>query len=130
MRANGLVTRERGGDVQVLSIANPDQLTLFRRGQIDAAWAPEPWAARLVHDGGGRIFIDERDLWPNRQFAITELIVSPKFLKAASGYRQEFPARARGTYPMDRQKLSAGKTNSEPAVAKGDRETSGAGSSG
>ncbi len=81
MRANGLVTREKGGDVQVLPIANPDQLTLFQRGQIDAAWAPEPWAARLVHDGGGRIFIDERDLWPNRQFATTELIVSPKFLK-------------------------------------------------
>ncbi len=81
MRVNGLATREKGGDVQVLPIANPDQLTLFERGQIDAAWAPEPWAARLVHDGGGRIFIDERDLWPNRQFVITDLIVSPKFLK-------------------------------------------------
>jgi NitT/TauT family transport system substrate-binding protein len=81
MRANGLATREKGGDVQVLPIANPDQLTLFQRGQIDAAWAPEPWAARLVHEGGGRIFIDERDLWPNRQFVITDLIVSPKFLK-------------------------------------------------
>jgi NitT/TauT family transport system substrate-binding protein len=81
MRANGLVTREKGGDVQVLPIANPDQLTLFQRGQIDAAWAPEPWAARLVHDGGGRIFIDERDLWANRQFVITDLIVNPKFLK-------------------------------------------------
>jgi NitT/TauT family transport system substrate-binding protein len=81
MRANGLTTREKGGDVQVLPIANPDQLTLFQRGQIDAAWAPEPWAARLVHDGGGRIFIDERDLWPNRQFIITDLIISPKFLK-------------------------------------------------
>ena len=81
LRANGLKPREKGGDVQVLPISNPDQLTLFLKGQIDAAWAPEPWAARLVHEGGGRIFIDERDLWPNHQFVITDLIASPKFLK-------------------------------------------------
>jgi NitT/TauT family transport system substrate-binding protein len=81
LRANGLKPREKGGDVQVLPITNADQLTLFLKGQLDAAWAPEPWAARLVHEGGGKIFIDERDLWPNRQFVITDLIVSPKFLK-------------------------------------------------
>src|ERR1019366_8427945 len=81
LRANGLKPREKGGDVQGLPIANPDQLTLFLKGQLDAAWAPEPWAARLVHEGGGRIFLDERDLWPNHQFVITDLIVSPKFLK-------------------------------------------------
>lgn len=81
MRANGLQTREKGGDVQIIPISNADQLTLFLKGQLDAAWAPEPWAARLVHEGGGRIFLDERDLWPNRQFVVTDLIVNPKFLK-------------------------------------------------
>jgi NitT/TauT family transport system substrate-binding protein len=81
MRANGLRSREKGGDVQVLPIANPDQLTLFLKGQIDAAWAPEPWAARLVHEGGGQIFIDERDLWPDHQFVITNIVVNPKFLR-------------------------------------------------
>jgi len=81
LRANGLKLREKGGDVQVLPISNADQLTLFLKGQLDASWAPEPWAARLVHEGGGKIFLDERDLWPNRQFVITDLIVSPKFLK-------------------------------------------------
>src|ERR1700674_1920318 len=29
MRANGLKAREKGGDVQVIPISNPDQLTLF-----------------------------------------------------------------------------------------------------
>jgi NitT/TauT family transport system substrate-binding protein len=82
LRANGLKPREKGGDVQVLPVSNPDQLTLFLKGQLDAAWAPEPWASRLVHDGGGRIFLDERDLWPNHQFATTVIIVNPKFLKA------------------------------------------------
>jgi NitT/TauT family transport system substrate-binding protein len=81
LRSNGLKPREKGGDVQVLPISTADQLTLFSRGQLDAAWAPEPWAARLVHEGGGKIFLDERDLWPNREFVITDLIVRPKFLQ-------------------------------------------------
>jgi len=81
LRANGLKPREKGGDVQVLPISNADQFTLFLKGQLDAAWAPEPWAARLVHEAGGRIFLDERDLWPDHQFVITTLIIRPKFLK-------------------------------------------------
>src|SRR6202140_5519814 len=81
LRANGLKPREKGGDVQVLPITNADQFTLFLKGQLDAAWAPEPWAARLVHEAGGRVFLDESDLWPNHEFVITDLIVRPKFLK-------------------------------------------------
>ena len=81
LRANGLKPREKGGDVQVLPITNADQFTLFLKGQLDAAWAPEPWASRLVRDAGGKIFIDERDLWPNHEFVITDLVVRPQFLK-------------------------------------------------
>ena len=81
LRANGLKPREKGGDVQILPITNADQLILFLKGQLDAAWAPEPWAARLVREAGGRIFLDERDLWPNHEFVITDLIVRPKFLR-------------------------------------------------
>lgn len=80
LQAHGLKTRDKGGDVQVLPIANSDQLTLFLSKQLDAAWAPEPWATRLVREGNGRIFLDERDLWPHGQFVITNLIVSTKFL--------------------------------------------------
>lgn len=80
LQAHGLKTRDKGGDVQVLPIANPDQLTLFLSKQLDAAWAPEPWATRLVREGNGHIFLDERDLWPHGQFVITNLIVSTKFL--------------------------------------------------
>lgn len=82
LKANGLKTRDKGGDVEVMPTANPDQLTLFLKKQIDAAWAPEPWASRLVHEAGGRVFLDERTLWPNGQFLTTELIVSTKFLQS------------------------------------------------
>ena len=82
LKTNGLKTRDKGGDVEVIPIANPDQLTLFLKKELDAAWAPEPWASRLVHEAGGKIFLDERTLWPNGQFVTTQLIVSSKFLQA------------------------------------------------
>jgi len=82
LKANGLKTRDKGGDVEVVPVANPDQLTLFVRKQIDAAWAPEPWASRLVHEANGRIFLDERTLWPDGRFLTTCLVVSTKFLGA------------------------------------------------
>jgi NitT/TauT family transport system substrate-binding protein len=78
--AHGMKPVTKGGDVQVLPMANPDQLTLFLKKQLDAAWAPEPWATRLIREGNGRLFLDERDLSPNHQFVITNLIVSTKFL--------------------------------------------------
>jgi NitT/TauT family transport system substrate-binding protein len=71
-----------GGDVNVLPQDNSQTLTAFKQGQIDGAWVPEPWASRLVVEGGGKVLVDERDLWPGGQFVTTNLIVSTQFLKA------------------------------------------------
>ena len=81
LKKNGLIPVEKGGDVQVLPIANPDQLTLFFKKNLDAAWAPEPWATRLILEGQGQLFLDERDLWPGRQFATTVILVRKEFLR-------------------------------------------------
>ena len=78
----GLVLKEQGGTTQVIPIANPDILTLFQKKEIDAAWVPEPWGARLVREASGKIFLDERDLWPQGQFVTAQIIVSTQFLKA------------------------------------------------
>jgi NitT/TauT family transport system substrate-binding protein len=82
LRGHGMKSRDKGGDVDVIPIANADQLTLFLKKEIDAAWAPEPWASRLVHEAGGRVFLDERQLWPGGQFVTAHLIVRTKFLRA------------------------------------------------
>jgi NitT/TauT family transport system substrate-binding protein len=79
--AHGMKTTDKGGDVQVIPLANPDQLTLFLKKDLDAAWAPEPWATRLIQMGNGRLFLDERTLWPGGNFVLTHLIVRTKFLK-------------------------------------------------
>ena len=81
LKAHGMKSTDKGGDVQVIPLANPDQLSLFLKKELDAAWAPEPWATRLIREGNGRLFLDERDLWPQRQFVTTHLIVSTQFLR-------------------------------------------------
>lgn len=82
LKNHGMRPADKGGDVQIIPMANPDQLTLFLKKQLDAAWAPEPWATRLIHEGNAHLFVDERTLWPNGQFVITLLVVNTKFLKA------------------------------------------------
>jgi len=79
--ANGLNAREQGGNVQVLPTANADQLTLFQNGDIDASWAPEPWATRLELEAGGVEFLNEAELWPNGQYVTTHIIVATGFLE-------------------------------------------------
>jgi NitT/TauT family transport system substrate-binding protein len=81
LKAHGMKSSDKGGDVTVMPMANPDQLTLFQKKELDAAWAPEPWATRLIKEGNGRLFLDERDLWPKGQFVTAHIIVSSKFLK-------------------------------------------------
>src|SRR5918993_1398009 len=79
---NGLNTIENGGNVEVLTVKNPDIVTLFVTKQIDGAWVPEPWGETLVKEGGGRIFVDERDLWPPEgKFVTTNIIVRPDYLQ-------------------------------------------------
>jgi NitT/TauT family transport system substrate-binding protein len=80
LKAHGMKPTDKGGDVQVIPLPNPDQLTLFLQKQLDASWAPEPWASRLIHEGNASLFLDERDLWPHGEFVISHLIVSTRFL--------------------------------------------------
>jgi sulfonate transport system substrate-binding protein len=82
LKLHGMKSTDKGGDVQVIPLANPDQITLFLKKELDGAWAPEPWATRLIREGGGRLFLDERELWPQGQFVTTQLVVSAKFLRA------------------------------------------------
>jgi NitT/TauT family transport system substrate-binding protein len=81
LRQQGLKTDlQGGGDVSVLPQDNAQIVDAFRQKQIAGAWVPEPYATRLVQ-AGGRVLVDERDLWPGRKFAITVLAVRTDFLR-------------------------------------------------
>lgn len=81
----GYKLREKGGSLTLLALANPDQLTLFQKGEIDGAWTVEPWVSRLELEGGGRLYLDEKTLWPGGRYVITHLIVSRELLAASPG---------------------------------------------
>ncbi len=65
----------------VMAIANAEQASLMQRGQIDAAWVPEPWGSRLIIESGARLIAEEKDLWPSGAFATTVVVATPQFIE-------------------------------------------------
>jgi len=83
LKKQGLKTdTQGGGDVSIRPQDNATSLNAFKTGDIQGAWVPEPWATRLVTEGGGKILVDEATLWPKGQYVTTQLIVTTDFLKA------------------------------------------------
>lgn len=78
---NGHKTSEKGGNVEVFPAKNPDIVTRMIKKDIHGAWVPEPWGAKLVKEANGRIFLDERDLWPGGDFVTAHIIVRTEFLE-------------------------------------------------
>jgi NitT/TauT family transport system substrate-binding protein len=82
LKSKGLKTdTQGGGDVEIKPQDNAQSLETFKSGQIEGAWVPEPWATRLIQEGGGKVLVDERDLWPDGKFVTTHLVVRTEFLK-------------------------------------------------
>jgi NitT/TauT family transport system substrate-binding protein len=79
---NGYKTKDKGGNVEVLPVKNPDILTLFLKKEIDGAWVPEPWGEKLIKEGNGKLFLDERTLWPDGKFVTANIIVNPEYLRS------------------------------------------------
>ena len=77
---NYQTTTTGGGDVKIMPQDNATTLQTFKSKQIDGAWVPEPWATRLVLEGGGHVLVDERSLWPGGQFVTTMLVVRTDYL--------------------------------------------------
>lgn len=109
LKANGLTpsSQREQGDVQVEPSENATTLQLFGDRKIDGAWVPEPWASRLVLDGGGKVLVDEKTLWPGGKFVTTHLIVRTEFLQK---------------YPETVKALLEGQVDTDEWIAKNSAE--------
>jgi NitT/TauT family transport system substrate-binding protein len=67
--------------VNVTNTENSQSLDLFKKGDVQGAWAPEPWSSRLVLDAGAKVLLDEKDLWEGGKFPTTVLLVRTEFLQ-------------------------------------------------
>jgi NitT/TauT family transport system substrate-binding protein len=84
LHLHGYTPAERGGDVTVHALDPSTILTEMKRGALAGAWLPEPWATRTILEARAVRLVDERDLWPSRQF--------PTALLAARGtFAREHP---------------------------------------
>ena len=109
LKENGLTPSSQGeqGDVQVEPSENATTLQLFQDKKIDGAWVPEPWASRLVLDGGGKVLVDEKTLWPGGKFVTTHLIVRTEFLEK---------------YPATVKALLEGQVDTDEWIAKNNED--------
>ncbi len=76
----GYRLKEKGGRLALVPLSNPDQLTMFRKKQIDGAWTVEPWVSRLEIEGQGQVYLEEKSLWPEGRYVTTHLVVNRDFL--------------------------------------------------
>lgn len=74
----------------VVPIDNPEQAAMFSRGELDAAWAPEPWGQRLISETGATLVGEEKDLWPSGELMITLVVTTPEFLAAHGDIVESF----------------------------------------
>lgn len=100
-----------GGDVSIVPQANADTLTAFQNGDIAGAWVPEPWATRLVKEGGGKVLVDEATLWPEGRYVTTHIIVRTAFL-------DEYPGTVKAILEGHQKALDL--IESDPATAQKD----------
>lgn len=100
-------------EVEVLTLAPADILTLFRRGQVAGAWVPEPWASRLVQEGNGHVLVDEKDRWPKGVFPTTVVVAS----SVAMERRPDLVARFLRAHEESVRQLAAGSHQAQAAAA-------------
>ncbi|MEV8093829.1 aliphatic sulfonate ABC transporter substrate-binding protein [Kitasatospora sp. NPDC085879] len=68
------------GDVSVVRTDNKVTPDAYKSGSVDGAWVPEPTASKLISLGAKEL-LNEKQVWPDGKFVITNIIVSQKFLK-------------------------------------------------
>ena len=88
--SQGLKVTKEGGDVAIVAQANSQTLDTFKAGTIDGAWVPAPWDTRLQVEGGGKVLVDEKTLWPDGKFVTTHVMVRTAFLRQHPGVVERF----------------------------------------
>ncbi|CAK0769474.1 NitT/TauT family transport system substrate-binding protein [Gammaproteobacteria bacterium] len=94
LQSKGLKITMTGGDASVLPTANPEQLALFQKGDLDAVWTVEPWVTRLTLEAKGKIYLEESVLWSGTKgrYVTTHLVSGVEFLANQRALLKKFIA--------------------------------------
>lgn len=83
LKSKGYQITMKGGDLSVIPTTNPDQITLFKLNQLDAAWTVEPWVSRLEIDAQAKVYLFEKDLWKETggMYVSSHLVTTAKMVE-------------------------------------------------
>ncbi|MBE5817070.1 MAG: sulfate ABC transporter substrate-binding protein, partial [Clostridiales bacterium] len=76
----GLSDAVYGGDVEIIASENANTKLLLDKGDIDAAFVPEPWGTRLVNEIGANILLDYDEIYGG-DYPSSLVVVSTRFLE-------------------------------------------------
>ena len=80
LKKQGYAISQTGGEVRVLPTVNPDQLSLFTAGKLDAVWTVEPWVSRLELEAKGKVYLEQKDTITTVLVAGTKILSNRKDL--------------------------------------------------
>ncbi len=111
---NGFNISQTGGDAFILPTQNADQLALFQKGELDAAWTVEPWTTRLELEAGAKLLVDDREtnvtlLASSAAFASENPDLAKKLIAAHQELTQwikEHPAEAKALIKAELTELT------------------------
>lgn len=72
----------RVGSTRIIPCSGADAEILLRKGQLDAAWLPEPWPSRLEEQGDAYLVCEEQVLWTEKRFPSAVVVARGDFLEA------------------------------------------------
>lgn len=90
LKENGLADTAAGGTVEILQVENPDVQTLFEKGELDAAFVPEPWGSLLVEKAKAEIVLDYNEVWRDGEYPVAVVVVRKEFLEEHPDLVEEF----------------------------------------
>lgn len=80
LQENNLRDTTKGGTVEIVQVKNPDIKTLLDKGDIDAAFVPEPWGSRLIKEVSANVILDYNQVMRNGKYTTAVVIVRKEFL--------------------------------------------------
>ena len=81
LKDNKLKDSARGGTVNVVQAPNPDIKMLLEEGNIDAAFVPEPWGARLESEIGAKVLLDYNETWRDGDYSSAVIIARKEYIE-------------------------------------------------
>lgn len=76
----GLQPVSSGGTVTISAVANADIANMMERGDVDAAFVPEPWGATLLEQGA-KLLLDYDEIYMEGTYDVALVVVRKEFME-------------------------------------------------